>query len=347
MRMERMPDLSQMNSFNPHSTPSSQLGVSASSSPAIQASVSISAGGNNQNQTNQGQMTDFGIQHITIPGMHISIGPAHTHNQPQQPTTPLANQSLANVNVNFNNSTNQHLLSLSSTNQQSNMISFPGGIISSSHSGLVSSASSVDSAVELAQAVVANYALRHLQQFSGGNSNNNVYSNNHLGHIHSHNHQPTHHMHHEQSGADLQQHPLLRVPSFMSYPLNVREQMFINNQRMRIPRIHILDRTLEDFVRMEENFLNLNRGATQEIIEANTLPYQYKKLMKCEENDVEKCTICLCDFQEEEDVRRLPCMHLFHIECVDQWLPNNKRCPICRVDIEAKANNDQCEVYQV
>lgn len=27
-------------------------------------------------------------------------------------------------------------------------------------------------------------------------------------------------------------------------------------------------------------------------------------------------------------------MHLFHVECVDQWLTTNKRCPICRVDIE-------------
>lgn len=29
-------------------------------------------------------------------------------------------------------------------------------------------------------------------------------------------------------------------------------------------------------------------------------------------------------------------MHLFHVPCVDQWLGLNKRCPICRVDIEAQ-----------
>ena len=37
-----------------------------------------------------------------------------------------------------------------------------------------------------------------------------------------------------------------------------------------------------------------------------------------------------------EEVRRLPCMHLFHIACVDRWLGLNKRCPICRVDIETQ-----------
>ena len=47
---------------------------------------------------------------------------------------------------------------------------------------------------------------------------------------------------------------------------------------------------------------------------------------------------CFTEFEEDEDVRRLPCMHLFHVPCVDQWLGLNKRCPICRVDIEAQLN---------
>ncbi|ESP01849.1 hypothetical protein LOTGIDRAFT_138976, partial [Lottia gigantea] len=84
-----------------------------------------------------------------------------------------------------------------------------------------------------------------------------------------------------------------------------------------------------------------NRGASQAVIEQNTLPHKYKQVKRCgdeeEENDdqLEKCTICLSEFEDGEDVRRLPCMHLFHIECVDQWLCTNKKCPICRVDIEA------------
>ncbi|XP_068521351.1 E3 ubiquitin-protein ligase ARK2C isoform X3 [Anas acuta] len=54
----------------------------------------------------------------------------------------------------------------------------------------------------------------------------------------------------------------------------------------------------------------------------------------------EKCTICLSMLEDGEDVRRLPCMHLFHQVCVDRWLATSKKCPICRVDIETQLGSD-------
>lgn len=103
-------------------------------------------------------------------------------------------------------------------------------------------------------------------------------------------------------------------------------------------RVNFFDRALQDLLQFEENFLYFNRGASKEIIDANTLAYSYIQL-KTKENEKEKCTICLCEYESEEHVRRLPCMHLFHLECIDQWLPANKRCPICRVDIENRLIN--------
>uniref|UniRef100_A0A182K899 RING-type E3 ubiquitin transferase n=2 Tax=Pyretophorus TaxID=44537 RepID=A0A182K899_9DIPT len=85
-----------------------------------------------------------------------------------------------------------------------------------------------------------------------------------------------------------------------------------------------------------------SRGATQEMIETHTFPHKYKRLRRASETDEdsEKCTICLSQFEIDNDVRRLPCMHLFHKDCVDQWLVTNKHCPICRVDIEVNFNKD-------
>ncbi|XP_061203493.1 E3 ubiquitin-protein ligase Arkadia isoform X4 [Neopsephotus bourkii] len=122
------------------------------------------------------------------------------------------------------------------------------------------------------------------------------------------------------------------------------------------PRLHHLQigaLPLMELIHLEERLGNVNRGATQGTIERCTYPHKYKKVttdwfsqrkLHCkqdgeegtEEDTEEKCTICLSILEEGEDVRRLPCMHLFHQVCVDQWLITNKKCPICRVDIEAQ-----------
>ncbi|XP_043519998.1 uncharacterized protein LOC122533912 isoform X2 [Frieseomelitta varia] len=95
---------------------------------------------------------------------------------------------------------------------------------------------------------------------------------------------------------------------------------------------------LENYMRLVDlrRMAAISCGATQESIESHTFRHKYKREKKVEnsEDAIEKCTICLSEFEDCESVRRLPCMHLFHIDCVDQWLCTNKRCPICRVDIE-------------
>jgi hypothetical protein len=43
-----------------------------------------------------------------------------------------------------------------------------------------------------------------------------------------------------------------------------------------------------------------------------------------------KCLVCQCEYEASEGLRRLPCGHCFHIECVDQWLKGKDACPYCR-----------------
>ncbi|XP_013166271.1 PREDICTED: RING finger protein 165-like [Papilio xuthus] len=81
-----------------------------------------------------------------------------------------------------------------------------------------------------------------------------------------------------------------------------------------------------------------SRGASRAVIERNTYRHAYAR--PAPHHQDEKCTICLSIFEVDSDCRRLPCMHLFHMDCVDQWLSTNKHCPICRVDIETHLNKD-------
>ena len=46
------------------------------------------------------------------------------------------------------------------------------------------------------------------------------------------------------------------------------------------------------------------------------------------------CPICLGDFRAGQRRTSLPCVHLFHSECVRKWLGEGKdECPVCRASV--------------
>mmetsp|Transcript_3523 Transcript_3523/g.9171 ORF Transcript_3523/g.9171 Transcript_3523/m.9171 type:complete len:405 (-) Transcript_3523:251-1465(-) len=50
------------------------------------------------------------------------------------------------------------------------------------------------------------------------------------------------------------------------------------------------------------------------------------------------CAICQGDYLENEELKRLPCFHTFHAECIDKWLtggmPSATQCPICMSEVD-------------
>nr|KYP75760.1 RING-H2 finger protein ATL3B [Cajanus cajan] len=44
-----------------------------------------------------------------------------------------------------------------------------------------------------------------------------------------------------------------------------------------------------------------------------------------------ECTVCLSEFEDKDTIKMLPkCAHVFHQQCIDNWLPSHMTCPICR-----------------
>ncbi|KAA0174605.1 hypothetical protein FNF27_03980 [Cafeteria roenbergensis] len=51
-----------------------------------------------------------------------------------------------------------------------------------------------------------------------------------------------------------------------------------------------------------------------------------------EEEEAPSCAVCMCEYEDGEQVRTLACNHSFHCKCIDGWMAENGTCPMCRSD---------------
>jgi hypothetical protein len=49
----------------------------------------------------------------------------------------------------------------------------------------------------------------------------------------------------------------------------------------------------------------------------------------------DECAICMIDFEAEEEIRRLPCNHVYHVKCIDDWLVRSFTCPSCMEPVDS------------
>jgi hypothetical protein len=59
------------------------------------------------------------------------------------------------------------------------------------------------------------------------------------------------------------------------------------------------------------------------------------KLKSGKEEDEPHCSICLVEYEENEELCALPCKHIYHEDCISGWTQNHTRCPLCNFDLES------------
>ncbi|CAB1098784.1 unnamed protein product [Ectocarpus sp. CCAP 1310/34] len=47
------------------------------------------------------------------------------------------------------------------------------------------------------------------------------------------------------------------------------------------------------------------------------------------------CIVCFSDYEPGDRLARLPCRHVYHAQCIDEWLDRAKlpSCPLCKTDL--------------
>lgn len=59
-----------------------------------------------------------------------------------------------------------------------------------------------------------------------------------------------------------------------------------------------------------------------------TNPDKLEQVITIEKEDT-KCSICLGWYEDDDDLRILPCSHHFHQGCADEWFKITATCPLC------------------
>lgn len=101
-----------------------------------------------------------------------------------------------------------------------------------------------------------------------------------------------------------------------------------NRRRNPFPPLHVHQQSRQDNDCSLENSVVL-------LIPA----HKHQKVLRLDakggecDDDEAMCSICLCEFEDNEELRTLPeCLHSFHVPCIDMWLYSHSTCPVCRAD---------------
>ena len=76
---------------------------------------------------------------------------------------------------------------------------------------------------------------------------------------------------------------------------------------------------------------NTSNGLDNEAIE--NYPISIIKNINNLSEDKKKCLICLDEFKNGQKSIALPCIHIFHSECIKKWMKTENFCPLCKSQI--------------
>ncbi|KAJ8762614.1 hypothetical protein K2173_008053 [Erythroxylum novogranatense] len=72
-----------------------------------------------------------------------------------------------------------------------------------------------------------------------------------------------------------------------------------------------------------------------------TFQYSSVKGLKIGKGSLE-CAVCLNEFEDSETLRLIPkCNHVFHPDCIGEWLASHTTCPVCRANLLPKPGDSQ------
>eukprot|EP00039_Didymoeca_costata_P027255 m.17992 g.17992 ORF g.17992 m.17992 type:complete len:176 (-) comp6161_c0_seq2:247-774(-) len=105
-----------------------------------------------------------------------------------------------------------------------------------------------------------------------------------------------------------------------------------------------LQQILEDaYAAQVEADMRINQAAMSNMVreaQINRLPSTPYTTAMRQSVEAAECTICMEEYLDGQDIRFLPCLHMYHKTCVDDWLMRNFNCPLCGIKLDEAAGSN-------
>jgi len=127
----------------------------------------------------------------------------------------------------------------------------------------------------------------------------------------------------------------------------------INDVNNNLPIIETPSTQLSDLINIIDNYIrntehlyindvlptldNFNSMILNDDVKIILDEDEFQKLERITSNDDHKsleCLICLDCFEKEETLIKISCNHIFHCNCIKNWVcEESNKCPVCRIEI--------------
>jgi len=88
----------------------------------------------------------------------------------------------------------------------------------------------------------------------------------------------------------------------------------------------------EQLLKLGEKIGTVEKGVSKHTL--TSLPTRIFKSAPNLSSENKTCMVCQEDYANGDKLRILPCIHTFHVACIDQWLKKKITCPVCLIEVK-------------
>ena len=118
---------------------------------------------------------------------------------------------------------------------------------------------------------------------------------------------------------------------FFENPRNDFNRIFMEQQDVFINNP---ERLVEFIINANDGGIPQRNNIQQQVNNGERGECYFMKRYKFEEDQERQCCFCLADFVNNEQVAKTICLHVIHKPCLDEWMIEYKKCPICSTNFE-------------